>query len=130
VTTAYIESSALVKLVLDERESARLRRALLTHEHRVASDLATVEVMRAAGRARGDDGVARARAAFLSIESIAVDRSVIESASTLEPFELRSLDAIHVATAIALTRHDVVFYSYDQRALDAARTAGLSTASP
>jgi uncharacterized protein len=48
----------------------------------------------------------------------------------LAPPTLRSLDAIHIATALAVGRDDVVFYSYDQRALDAARAAGLTVASP
>jgi predicted nucleic acid-binding protein len=130
VTTAYVESSALAKLVLDEEGSAELRSALRRHDHVVSSDLTTIEVSRAAFRARGEVGLAQARAALLPIASLAIDRAVIVTAARLEPRSLRSPDAIHVATALALAADDPVFYSYDARTLDAARAAGLSTASP
>jgi predicted nucleic acid-binding protein len=130
VTTAYIESSALVKLAIHERETAVLRRELRGHEHMVSSDLSTVEVSRAAFRQRGQDGLVRARAALLPINLVPIDRPIIAEAVRLGPPTLRLLDALHIATALAVGRDDVVFYSYDQRALDAARTAGLTVASP
>jgi predicted nucleic acid-binding protein len=130
VTIAYVESSALVKLVLAERETNVLRSALRAHDERVTSDLGTVEVTRAAGRVAGHDGVARAREALLSFATIRIDRAITEEAARLERFSLRSLDAIHVATALTVGREDVVFYSYDGRALDAAEAFGLATASP
>ena len=130
MTVAYVESSALTKLVLEERETERLRAALRAHERRVSSDLATVEVSRAAGRATGYPGLARARANLLLIDAIRIDRAIVDEAARLEPFSLRSLDAIHVATALTLGRDGVVFFSYDRRTLDAARAAGLTTASP
>jgi predicted nucleic acid-binding protein len=130
VTTAYIESSALVKLAIHESETPVLRRQLRTHEHMVSSDLSTVEVSRAAFRRRGQDGLVQARAALLPINLIPIDRPVIDMACQLAPPTLRSLDAIHIATALAVGRDDVVFYAYDQRALDAARAAGLTVASP
>lgn len=130
MTTAYIESSALVKLVLEERRSSALRRALGSHDHRVASDLATVEATRAAGRAEGLDGLARARAVLLSIDALSIDRSIIDEAARLQPFSRRSLDAIHVVTAMSIGPGEVVVYSYDQRMVEAAPAAGLATASP
>lgn len=130
MTIAYVESSALVKLVLTERESDLLRSALREHDERVTSDLATVEATRAAGRAAGETGVARARASLLSLDTLRIDRAIIQQATRLEPFSLRSFDAIHVASALSLGRDTVVFYSYDRRALEAAGAAGLTTASP
>jgi predicted nucleic acid-binding protein len=130
VTIAYVESSALVKLVLTERETDLLRSALREHDRRVTSDLGTVEATRAAGRAAGETGVARARASLLSLDTLHIDRAIVEEAARLEPFSLRSLDAIHVALALSLGRDSVVFYSYDLRALKAAGAAGLTTASP
>ena len=130
MTTAYVESSAMTKLVLDEHESASLRNALGEHEHIVASDLTTLEVMRAAARVRGDEGMAQARAALVPVGNLPIDRSIIAVASRLEPRSLRSLDAIHVATALTLSPDDVTFYSYDARTIEAARSAGLSVASP
>ena len=129
MTVAYLESSALVKLAVAERETPRLRDALLDHDQLVASDLAGIEVTRAAWRRDGEPGAARARAALLRILLIPIDRPIADAASRLGPPSLRSLDAIHVATAVAL-REDVVFYSYDVRTIAAAESAGLVTASP
>ncbi|MFI5045937.1 MAG: type II toxin-antitoxin system VapC family toxin [Acidimicrobiia bacterium] len=130
MSTAYVESSALTKVVLDEPESSALRDALRGHERWVSSDLTAVEVTRAAARARGEEGRARARAALVPIGALSIDRAVVALAARLEPRTLRSLDAIHVATALTLAPDELVFYSYDSRTVDAAREAGLDVASP
>lgn len=129
MTVAYVESSALVKLVHVEDHSTDLRGAIRSHE-RVTSELTLLEVGRALRRSDGDAGLARARAELLGFQTIAVDRSILSAATLLDPSLLRSLDAIHVASALALESPDVVFYSYDARAIDAARANGLVTASP
>jgi predicted nucleic acid-binding protein len=67
---------------------------------------------------------------MLRLEMMPVDRPVIERAARLEPLELRSLDAIHVATALALESPDLVFYSYDSRTIGAAQANGITVASP
>ncbi len=130
MTTAYVESSALAKLALDEVGSDELRSALGEHDRVVSSDLTTLEVSRAARRAGGDRALAQARATLLRVSTVAINRMVIEAAAGLEPSTLRSLDAIHVATALLLRSEDLVFYSYDARTLAAAKSAGLTTASP
>jgi len=130
VTLAYVESSAMVKLAVPERETELLRDVLATHERLVSSELTAIETVRAARRRRGDVGAARARAALLTVNLLPIDRPVIEAAARLEPSTLRSLDAVHVATALQLVADDVVFYSYDARTLDAARAAGIGVASP
>ncbi|MET0628577.1 MAG: type II toxin-antitoxin system VapC family toxin [Acidimicrobiia bacterium] len=130
MSAAYVESSAMTKLVLDEQQSTALRHALRAHDHWVSSDLTVIEVTRAASRARGDEGRAQARAALLPLGTLPVDRTVVSAASRLEPSTLRPLDAIHIATALALAPDDVVFYSYDARTIDAARAAGLTVSSP
>ena len=130
MTTAYVESSALAKLVIHESETASLGRALGGHLRRVCSELGTVEVTRAAARADGVAGVARARSLFLALDSIPIDAGIVGSAARLEPWSLRSLDAIHVASALSLVGDDLTFYSYDRRTIEAARAAGLRVASP
>jgi predicted nucleic acid-binding protein len=130
VTIAYVESSALVKLAVREPESERLRETFRRHEQVVTSELAIVEVGRAARRDDDEAGLARARAAMLTVVPVAVDRPILEAAAQLDPPLLRSLDAIHVATAIALESADVVFYSYDRRTIEAAEANGLTVASP
>jgi hypothetical protein len=120
----------LVKLAVAEPETPVLKDALGTHDRIVSSDLGAIEATRAAWRHDGDSGAARARAALLTMSMIPIDRPIVDVACRLFPPTLRSLDAIHIATALGLIADDVVFYSYDLRALDAARTAGLTVASP
>jgi uncharacterized protein len=129
VTIGYAESSALVKLALPEPESSDLRRSFAELDRLVTSELVVTEVTRAALRDSEAAG-ARARAALLNLEMIPVDRPVLERAAMLEPRSLRSLDAIHVATALALESADVVFYSYDHRTIEGAQANGLTVTSP
>lgn len=129
MTVAYVESSALVKLVRAEPHTEALRAALAAGA-RITSDLSITEVTRAARRTDGDAGVARARVTLLAFETTPIDRQIVDRAAALEPPTLRSLDALHVASALALESPDVVFYSYDERTIDAARVHGLVTASP
>ena len=130
MTAAYVESSALVKIAINEPDGPSLRQALREHDAVVTSELAVVEVGRAARRDDGDAGLVRARAALLGLAPVAIDRPILDRAAMLEPPALRSLDAVHVATALALEERDVVFYSYDRRTLDAAEANGLTVASP
>ena len=60
----------------------------------------------------------------------ALDRELLERAGRVEPAALRTLDAIHLATALSFPRAPASFVSYDRRQLDAARRAGLFTTSP
>ena len=129
MTVAYVESSALVKLALTEDYSVELRDAL-RGDTRVTSELSILEVGRALRRSDGEAGLARARAELLRFETIPVDRAILSTATLVEPTLLRSLDAIHVASALALESPDVVFYSYDARTIEAAQANGLVTASP
>ncbi len=126
---AYAESSALVKMALSEPESMALRESIHGVDRLVTSELAVTEVSRAALR-EGESAGARARAALLGIEMVPVDRPVLERAAQIEPRTLRSLDAIHVATALALESPDVVFFSYDRRTIEAAEANGLTVSSP
>jgi predicted nucleic acid-binding protein len=119
-----------MKLVVPEAESAALRDDLGRAAHLVSSQLSVIEVGRGAARADGADGLARARATLLRFDLIPIDAAVVETGAALLPRELRSLDAIHVASALALGTPEVLFYSYDARTIEAARANGLTTASP
>ena len=70
------------------------------------------------------------RAAFLRFETVPVDRGILDRAAALEPAALRSLDAVHVATALAISSSDLVFFSYDHRTIEAAQLYGLTVSSP
>jgi len=129
---AYLESSALVKLAVveeEEEESRALQDALARWPHRVSSRLAVVEVLRAVRR-RDAARESLARGVLARVGLIAVGDRVLFSASQLDPVTIRSLDAIHVATALPLRSRLGAFVSYDRRQLEAAESLGLPTASP
>lgn len=126
---AFCDSSALVKLVVEEPESTALREAMATFSKVAASDLAKVEVPRAIRR-RDPARVAVAHRLVRAMETVTVDSGVVERAASLDPPELRSLDALQIACALRLARLDPVFIAYDKRIVRAASLAGLRTLSP
>jgi len=131
----YADASALVKLVLDEPESSALRR-FLTDADLVSSELVLAEVPRAVRRAAAHDPrlpVGRLLGRTLEVlEALGLrplDREVLAEAGALAGPALRTLDAIHVATATDLAPTEG-FISYDERQAAAARLAGLRTIAP
>jgi predicted nucleic acid-binding protein len=126
---AYLESSALVKLAVVEEESRALQDALHRWPRRVSSRIAVVEVLRAVRR-RDAARESLARHVLARVGLIAVGDHVLFAASQLDPATIRSLDAIHLATALRLGRTPAVFVSYDARQLAAAEALGLPVASP
>ena len=127
----YLDSSAIVKLVVAEPESGALRRYLADHEDRVASGLVRVEVLRALRRTHGGSRATlrRAEQVLEGIALVAVDDPILRDAAALEPSRLRSLDAVHLATALSLDGLEAVV-TYDVRLRAAAAAAGLEVASP
>jgi len=128
---AYLDSSALVKLVFAESESAALSRFLIEWRSRASSVLARTEVARVARRVGASDE-ARTRAADVleHIALIALDDGIVTRAGEVEPPALCTLDAIHLATALALGDDLGGIVTYDRRLADAARRAGLTVWSP
>jgi predicted nucleic acid-binding protein len=125
----YLDSSALVKLVIDEQESIDLAEYLAGGAARFSSALARVEVVRAL-RAQGSEVVTYARAVIRGIDLIAVDDAVLDRAAELDPRVLRSLDAIHLASALSLEGRLRTIVTYDERMLRAAEALALPIASP
>lgn len=126
----YLESSALVKLIAAEPGSSALRAYLAGQKGRVSSQLTRVEVLRAVRRTdRSELTLRRAEQALAIIALTPVDEPVLARAASLEPPRLRSLDAIHLATALSIDGLDA-FVTYDHRLADAAREAGLAVVSP
>jgi predicted nucleic acid-binding protein len=127
-----MDSSALVKLVGVEPESGRLVDHLADpSDHAVCSALGAVEVSRAVARAGlGDQGSARVEAVLSAIDLRQIDADIIAAASRLEPAELRSLDAIHLVTALELAGDLDELVAYDARLLEAAERHGITTVSP
>lgn len=128
-TILYLDSSALVKLVIPEPETSALRAELEGWERHVSSALVRTEVVRACARV---SSTARrvAERIVASLDLLAIDESILDLAARLKPLELRTLDAIHVASAQALGPAVGAVAAYDARLVEGARAASLATVSP
>ena len=128
----YLDSSALVKLVVAEPESPDLVEHLADPaDEAVCSTLGIVEVTRAVARTGlADKASARLEAVFSAVDLRSIDQGIIATAAELAPSELRTLDAIHLATALELAEELGEFVAYDRRLLEAAAGHGINTASP
>jgi uncharacterized protein len=128
----YLDTSALLKLVKDdEAEGPALRYHLAgaAEPQLVSSTLLAVEARRGMLRTR-PDGLSKVDLLLAEVSQVGITDAVIESASRLPDPLLRSLDAIHLATAL-LIREDVeVMLTYDVRLRAAAEAHGLPTAAP
>lgn len=124
----YLDSSAFVKLVLPEPETPALLVALEGVERLVASEILEIEVMRATCRGGGDTAAARSQLA--AVRLLPLSSEIRKRASELEPSSVRSLDAIHLATALSLGERLDGLYTYDERMSLAARQAGLDARAP
>ena len=127
----YLDSSAIVKLVVREPESEALTAALGAWPSRVTSVLAQVEVQRAVRRAGAKLTVRRRAERVLDrLNLVRVDDDIVRRAVDLTPPELGSLDSIHLATALSLGGALEALIAYDQRLASAARHAGLTVWAP
>jgi uncharacterized protein len=125
----YLDSSAIVKLVVRESDSQDLALFLEDRPRRLSSALARVEVLRAV-HAQGDAAVVRARGILQKLFLLRLDDRLLEDAGTLEPHLLRSLDAIHLAAARAVRDSIHEFVTYDVRLAEAARFSGFTVVAP
>jgi predicted nucleic acid-binding protein len=125
----YVDSSAIVKLVVAEPESKALRRYLARRQPLVSSALARTEVARALLPA-GADVVARGEEALRRIQLLRLNDRVLREAGRTQPSELRSLGAIHVASAHEMGRSVWQIVTYDERMAAAAEAGGFTVASP
>jgi hypothetical protein len=131
MTVVYLDSSALVKLVVTEPESRALMERLRRWPGRVSSALALTELPRALRRA-GFGAVVRRRAreVLARIALVDVDRRILSAAAALEPRTLRTLDAIHLATALTVREDLDAIVTYDRRLRAAAERAHLEVVAP
>lgn len=131
----YLDTSALLKRVIQESESEQLRVALRRHVGEqaalVSSRLASIELSRAL-RMRFDTGYAAAADfvddAMSGVAECAIGDEVLSLSQRLNPNRLRSLDAIHVASAMLLDTDLLI--TYDDRMVEAAHLNGLRCAAP
>ncbi|CAN5582290.1 type II toxin-antitoxin system VapC family toxin [soil metagenome] len=130
MSARYLDSSAFVKLVVQERESAAVRAFLAERgERRVSSALLRTEALRAVRHLR-PDALATVREALRRVDLVEIDDRILDAAGTLEPGVLRTLDAIHLATAMAVGDDLDTILTYNERMVEAARLMGLPTATP
>lgn len=127
--TLYLDSSAIVKLVVAEAESTGLRHYVRRRRSLVTSALARTEVLRAVLPA-GDAAVTAARRALAAVQLVRINDRILTAAGTLLPVELRSLDAIHLATAQLLGDDLRQLVTYDDRLAEAARQLDIPVVSP
>jgi len=125
----YLDSSALVKLIITEPESAALRRYLGGEPERATCALAKVEVLRAV-RPQGATALTRARRLMQRLYLVPIDDELLEMAAGLEPRVLRSLDAIHLAAALLFGDELAAVVTYDRRMTAAAGLVDLTVTSP
>ena len=128
-TVVYLDSSALVKLVVAEAESEALVAYLSDHPARASSALARVEVTRAV-RPHGQRAIARARQLLTRTSLLHLDEALLDAAALLGGDNLRSLDAIHIASAQTVTNDLAALVTYDRRMAEVATDFGLTVSAP
>lgn len=124
----YADASALVKLVVEEPESGAMNRWFVESTRVLTSRIGVVETRRAASR-RDHDAEHR-EAVVRDVEVIDLDPAIAGVAAAIAPAAIRTLDAIHLATALALVPELDAFVTYDDRLADAARALGLPVVRP
>ncbi|QGQ18099.1 PIN domain-containing protein [Cellulomonas sp. JZ18] len=126
----YLDTSALVKLVVEEPETDALRTWWRQHGTTpVACDLVRTELMRAVRRATPEAAV-QAHAVLDALVLLQATPRVFDVAGRLEPATLRSLDAIHLAAALELGDELEGMVTYDERLAEAAEAYGVAVLAP
>lgn len=126
----YMDTSALVKLVVEEPETEALMTWLGESPRTpVSGDLTRTELLRAVRRV-APDRVVRARAVLDSVTLVEVTTRIFEEAGRLDPSVLRTLDAVHLATALDLGDDLEGIVTYDDRLASAAEANGIVVMAP
>ncbi|MFI7588688.1 type II toxin-antitoxin system VapC family toxin [Spongisporangium articulatum] len=126
----YADTSALVKLVLDEAGTVALHGWVSAANHAVVScDLTRTELVRAVRQTFPDRAI-HARAVLDAIVLLRVTAAVFDEAARLEPVGLRSLDALHLAAALSLGDDLEGLLTYDERLAEAATRHGVTVVAP
>lgn len=124
----YVDTSAVVKLVVAEEQSRALR-TWCTDRVLVASDLVRTETLRAARR-HSPEALGQARRALAALVTLGLTPEVCERAAELDPMILRSLDALHLACALQLSDELEGVVTYDDRLAEACVLLGVPVIAP
>ncbi|MBJ7608089.1 MAG: type II toxin-antitoxin system VapC family toxin [Candidatus Dormibacteraeota bacterium] len=127
----YLESSAVVKLARRETHTEDLITWLAERHDAplVSSALVEIEVPRALRRVE-PDALVSVPTILAGMYRVEINRPVRQAAGAFDQPNLRTLDAIHLATAEIIGSELAAFVSYDRRLLEVAHARGLRTASP
>jgi predicted nucleic acid-binding protein len=127
---AYLDASAIVKLIVAEPETAALERDLADRAGLFCSRLGAAEVIRAARRRANRRVLQQTDDVLDALVLMEVTPPILKRAAELAPEDLRTLDAIHLATALSVGIPDLDFLTYDRRLADAAKAHGLGVLEP
>lgn len=125
----YADTSALVKLVVREPESAAIHQLATSGAVLVSSDLARTELLRASRRST-PAAVSAARDVLSRLVLLAATPAIFDAAAVLEPITLRTLDAVHLASALTLGDELEAVLTYDARLGEAANHLGVRVLAP
>ena len=125
----YLDTSALAKVFTKEDEWPALR-LFFRHRELASSAIARTELLRVALRMEHPPARRAASRLIRRLELIAVDDAILDHAATLQPPSLRTLDAIHIASALRLGPDLEAIVSYDARMAAAAGELGMQVVSP
>jgi predicted nucleic acid-binding protein len=125
---AYVDASALTKLILAEPESGAMLRWYVESNRVTCSVVGIIETRRAVRRHEHD--ASHLELILRSIVVLDLDADLAMRAAAAQPVTLRTLDAVHLAAAQLLGSDIDAFVTYDQRLADAARAAGLPVVVP
>ncbi len=129
MTTVYVDTSALGRMLLDEPDATAIEDSLRAYDRRVASRLLRVELRRVGLRTNLLDGVGELLA---EVALIPFDESTLTAAETVPPSSIATLDAIHLATAVRLAKAGELdaLMTYDKQLITGAKQHGITVLSP
>lgn len=132
----YVDTSALLKLLVREAESAAIERELLTWSDLATSVITEVELPRAVARAREErpeaviDGSVVLQGVLASAAIVPLEEPMVTAARKVKPVHVGALDAIHIASALAFGKELAGVATYDKRMQDALQPLGVRVIAP
>ena len=131
-TRVYVDASAAAKLFIAERETSDLQQWLsdLSKPHLVSSALLAVELLRLLRLVNPATVTPAEQFLAADVDIVEITPPVLGDATTVPPPRLRTLDAIHLATALDLGASVDILLTYDKVLIKAARATGLTVAFP
>jgi predicted nucleic acid-binding protein len=128
--TAYIDSSALLKLVIREAETPALEAYLARCDGVVASRLAVIECLRAVRRAARARLLQTVEQVLEAVYLLEITPVILEEAAMVGSPLLRTFDAIHLATALSVDDPELAVIVYDERLAEAVRAERMTVVQP